>query len=254
MLRDIASFDSEHAAALLRTWFVGDLHGELSHIVKALHAAAEKPAWLVFLGDVDIDHRPFRDVLTPLRQAYPEMHLAFIHGNHDADTYGHWQMLHDCGDAVPLHGKVVDLSGIKVAGLGGNFLGRIWHPPEEPKFRNKQKAMNRGAFQWRDGQRPNPSLNAAIYPDDFDALSRQRADILVTHEAPGCHPYGFAALDELARSMRVVRSFHGHQHDDRSDEYFVTREARGYDAYGVGLRSITNGLGQRVFETPREYL
>ena len=182
------------------------------------------------------------------------MRVAFIYGNHDADTYQHWQMLHDCGDAVPLHGKVVDLNGIKVAGLGGNFLGRIWRPPDEPKFRNKDKAMNRGSFQWRDGQRPNPSLNAAIYPDDFDALRRQRADILVTHEAPGCHPYGFEALDELARSMRVVRSFHGHQHDDRSDEYFATREAHGYDAYGVGLRSITNGMGQRVFETPREYL
>jgi cytosine/adenosine deaminase-related metal-dependent hydrolase len=51
------------------------------------------------------------------------------------------------------------------------------------------------------------------------ALSKLRADILVTHEAPSCHPYGFAAIDALARAMGVVRSFHGHQHDDQSDAY-----------------------------------
>jgi len=106
--------------------------------------------------------------------------------------------------------------------------------------------MNRGPYQWRDGQKPNPSLHAAIYPDDVAALSKLRADILVTHEAPGCHPYGFAALDDLARSMRVARSFHGHHHDDLSAQYMLGREQRGFDARAVAYCDIKDGLGEVI--------
>ena len=108
--------------------------------------------------------------------------------------------------------------------------------------------MNRRPYQWRDGQRPNPALHAAIYPDDVELLARQRADILITHEAPSCHPYGFAALDELARSMRVVRTFHGHHHDDRSDGYAMRRVEMGFDARAVAYCSIKNGLGQVIHQ------
>lgn len=37
--------------------------------------------------------------------------------------------------------------------------------------------MNRGPYQWRDSQKPNPSLHAAIYPDDVAALSKLQTDI-----------------------------------------------------------------------------
>ena len=77
-------------------------------------------------------------------------------------------------------------------------------------------------------------------------LSKLRADILVTHEAPSCHPHGFAALDELVRSMRVVRSFHGHHHDDRSAQYMLGREQRGFDARAVDYCGIKNGLGEVI--------
>lgn len=103
--------------------------------------------------------------------------------------------------------------------------------------------MNRGSFQLRDGQRPNPKLNAAIYPQDFQGLSKQRADILVSHEAPSAHPHGFAAIDDLARAMNVCRTFHGHQHDDRSAEYRKVRSSLGFDAMAVGFRAIKDGLG-----------
>ncbi|MEO8119748.1 MAG: metallophosphoesterase [Rhodoferax sp.] len=242
----IDQFDQEHADALRGIWFLGDVHGMFKHIAETLLAAIEKPRWLVFLGDIDIDHITFREVLAPMQRHFPAIKVAFIHGNHDADTYEHWDMLHDCGDAVALHGKVVDLDGVRVAGLGGNFMGRIWSPPAQASFENKKKAMHRGAFQWRDGQMPNPSLHAAIYPDDVAALAKLRADILVTHEAPSCHPHGFAALDDLARAMRVLRSFHGHHHDDRSDEYVRGREQRGFDARGVGFCGVTNGLGEVI--------
>ena len=246
MIRDMQLFDAEQAPVLRQIWFLGDVHGEFKHIARALLDAIEKPHWIVFLGDIDIDHKPFGEILAPLRHHFPDTRVAFIHGNHDADTYEHWQMLHDCGDAVALHGQVVALDGVKVAGLGGNFLGRIWSPPAQATFQSKEKAMNRGSYQWRDGQRPNPSLHGAIYPSDFEHLSRLRADILVTHEAPSCHPYGFEALDQLARSMRVVRSFHGHQHDDRSEAYALVRDQLGFDARGVDFCGIKNGLGEII--------
>lgn len=243
-------FDREHEKALQSIWFLGDVHGEFKHIARCLLDAKDKPNWLVFLGDIDIDHVPFREILAPLSRNFPAVKVAFIYGNHDADTYQHWDMLHDCGDAVALHGQVVAMNGVRVAGLGGNFLGRIWSPPANPTFMNKEKAMNRGAYQRRDGQRPYPSLNAAIYPDDVERLAGLRADILITHEAPSCHPYGFEALDQLARDMRVVRSFHGHQHDDRSAEYALQRDALGFDALAVGFCGIKNGLGQVIHTGP----
>ncbi len=207
MLRDMAEFDSTHAQALKGIWFLGDVHGHFKHIAQTLLRVQARPRWLVFLGDVDLTFRTLKEVLAPLKRHFPEIGVAFIHGNHDADTYEKWALLHDCGDARVLHGQVLSLDGIRVAGLGGNFLGRTWYPPAEPLFESKDKAMNRGAFQFRGGQRPNPSFHAAIYPDDVKRLSKNWADILVTHEAPSCHPLGFAALDELARSMRVVRLY-----------------------------------------------
>jgi predicted phosphodiesterase len=250
----MGDFDHQHERALKGIWFLGDVHGEFRHIAQALLAATTKqslPNWLVFLGDVDIDHKPFREILAPLKRNFPAVKVAFICGNHDADTYEHWACLHDCGEAVALHGQVVEMNGVRIAGLGGNFLGRIWSPPGEAFFANKAAAMNRGTFQWRDGQKPNPKLHGAIYPDDVKHLASFRADILVTHEAPSCHPYGFAALDELARSMQVVRSFHGHQHDDRSAEYALVRDSLRFDALAVGYCSIKNGLGQLIHAGPK---
>jgi predicted phosphodiesterase len=247
MLRDIENFDADYQSALKGIWFLGDVHGEFQHLAKALIDAKDSlPNWLVFLGDIDIDHKPFRGILEPLRRTFPSVKVAFIHGNHDADTYEHWDCLHDCGDAIALHGQVLDLDGVKVAGLGGNFMGRIWSPPANATFQSKDKAMKGGPHQWRDGQRPSPSLHAAIYPDDIGRLSKQRADILITHEAPSCHPYGFEAIDDLARSMRVVRSFHGHHHDDRSEAYALVRDKLRFDARAVEYCGIKNGLGEVI--------
>ena len=109
MLRDMQAFDLAHAAALHRLWFLGDVHGEFRHIGRALvkaDKAGQLPSWLIFLGDVEIDSRSLREILAPLRLEFPDLKVAFIHGNHDADTHENWACLHDCGDAVALHGRV----------------------------------------------------------------------------------------------------------------------------------------------------
>ena len=246
MLRDTQTFDSEKAEALRRIWFLGYVHNEFEHVTQALLDAVEKPRWLVFLGDIDATQKPFRVILEDMTRNLPEVRVAFIYGNHDADNYEAWELLHDCGPALPLHGQVLDLDGVGVAGLGGNFIGRVWTPPGEIKFANKNAAMNRGDYQFRSGQRPKSTFHGAIYPDDLAIMAGQQADILVTHEAPSCHPHGFAALDELARSMSVVRTFHGHHHDDLSDEYAKVREELGFDALSVDFKAIKNGLGEII--------
>ena len=248
-MRDMIEFDQQNAETLKRLWFLGDVHGEFRHVGAALTMAAAEsrlPSWLVFLGDIEIFDRSFKDIMAPVRKAFPSVQLAFIHGNHDADDYDHWEALHDCGDAVALHSYVVNLDGIRVAGLGGNFQGRVWAPPSTPTFLNKEAAMKRGPHGWRDGQRPSPRFHGAIYPDDVTRLTRQRADILITHEAPSCHHHGWETLDQLARDMRVVRTFHGHTHDDRSEDYALVRERLGFDARAVNFCNIKNGLGELI--------
>jgi len=61
-------------------------------------------------------------------------------------------------------------------------------------------------------------------------------------------PHGFAALDDLARSLQVVRTFHGHHRDDLSQEYAGKRESTRFDAKGVNFCAIKNGLGEHVLE------
>jgi predicted phosphodiesterase len=255
--RNMQAFDSEHAPALRRLWFLGDVHGHFEHIGRALQANAKRagavPSWLVLLGDVDLEDQPLWQKLQPLREDWPAVNYAFIHGNHDADTNEKWAFLHDRGPALLLHGQVLNLEGVRVAGLGGNFQGRVWTPPSEPLLQKKQAAMNRGRYQQRAGQQASPKFHAAIYPDDVDQLSKRRADILVTHEAPSCHHHGWAVLDQLARDMQVVRTFHGHTHDDLSHAYARQRAQLGFDARAVNYCCIKNGLGELVFEHVRTY-
>lgn len=245
-MRDLDKFDEDHSFALQRIWFLGDVHGCFDHISSALEAAAVIPDWLVFLGDIDISLTPFKTVLEPAKALCPNLKFAFIHGNHDGKSHAHWEMLHNCAGAMALHGQVLDLGGVRVAGLGGHFQGRVWNPPASPVFLNKKEATNHKSYQWRSGIRYNPKLNAAIYMDDVVALSKQRADILVSHEAPSCHPLGFYELDDLAQSLRVVRSFHGHHHDDRSMEYAKQKHLIGFDAKAVGFCCIKDGLGRII--------
>lgn len=244
----VTEFDQEKADALRRIWFVGDVHGEFKYVARSLVAANVQPSWIVFVGDIDISHKPFRDVLEPIKRWDPAIRVAFIPGNHDADSYEHWEMLHDSGDAISIHGQVVEMEGIRVAGLGGHFVGRVWMPPSEPLFRSREEALSGGAFRYRGGQRPSPTYLSAIYVAEVGRLSQRRADILVTHEAPSCHPYGHAELDRLARSVRAQRMFHGHHHDDRTAAYALQREQLGFDVIGLRACAIKNGLGEVIFQ------
>lgn len=93
---------------------------------------------------------------------------------------------------------------------------------------------------------------STIFYDDWLNLYNQKADILVTHEAPCCHPYGFAGLTELARGMKVKKSFHGHHHD-RMD-YSSHNDRLGFEAHAVGYRGISDQNGVLIKPGDYDYL
>jgi calcineurin-like phosphoesterase family protein len=238
--------DNALTKALSQIWFCGDVHDEFKWIVRALQNPANAkalPQWIVLLGDQDLIDRSLKEALGPVWDASDGARVAFIHGNHDCDTEQRWAALMDHGAAVSLDGRVVDMGGVLVAGLGGIFRSRVWYPQEgdeKPTITSRKEASRMRIA--------GAKFQGCIYPDEYQALAHRRANILVTHEAPSCHPHGFMAIDRLARSLRVRAAFHGHHHDDRTDKYRRHWPAMRFDAYAVPFRGIKNGLGEVIFE------
>jgi hypothetical protein len=132
-----------------------------------------------------------------------------------------------------------------VAGLGGVFRGEIWYP-DHPMM-SSDLAQSRNYEEYARELKANVAIKkrlskmdgirmadnsvssyalvdqsqqgrlqkhlSSIFPDTYDAIGDQRADVLVTHEAPSCHRHGFKTIDFLAQIMGVHTSFHGHHHD-----------------------------------------
>ena len=212
--------------------FCGDVHGHFQHVIDAVREHAS--AAIVLLGDIQAKKPLERE----LEWILDETEVWFIHGNHDTDSEADHDHLFGSKLADRnLNGRVVDIAGVRIAGLGGIFRGQVWRPPEDPNYRSAADfARTRGAGnRWRDGL--VLKHRSSIFPDVYDQLAALRADVLVTHEAPAVHPHGFDALDELARQMRVNTTFHGHHHD--SLDYSRHWPQLGHKAYGVGFCGIT---------------
>jgi len=110
-------------------YFLGDVHGNFDHILPALQSdvpADGKPKTVIFLGDIEAQ-KPFEAEIAPLLNA--GIDVWFIHGNHDTDSRQNWANLLPSWQRN-LHGRVVTIEGLRVAGLGGIFRSEIWYPPE----------------------------------------------------------------------------------------------------------------------------
>ena len=190
--------------------FHSDPHGDFEPLLEA--AAREAPDAVVLLGDYDLEV-PFHQVLRPILER--NIPVRWIHGNHDTDRDAWHDNLFGSELAEgAINGRVETLLGVRVAGLGGVFRGQIWNPASGPvHFPTRESFLancGRGNH-WRGGL---PRRHrSSIWREDYDALMGQSADILVLHEAPECHPYGFRALGDLARAMGVGLVIHGHQHE-----------------------------------------
>lgn len=215
-----------------KIFFCGDVHGHFQHVIDAVREHA--PAAIVLLGDIQAQKPLERE----LEWILDETEIWFIHGNHDTDSEADYDNLFGSKLADRnLDGRVVEIAGMRIAGLGGIFRGQVWRPPEDPHYRSAADFERRqgAGNKWRDGL--TLKHRSSIFPDVYNKLAALRADVLVTHEAPAVHLHGFDSVDELARQMQVSTTFHGHHHD--SLDYSGHWDQLGHKAYGVGFCGIT---------------
>lgn len=216
-------------------WFLGDVHGRFNHVIRQVKL--HRPEAVVFLGDLECS-LPLDMILRPILE---QTEIWFIHGNHDGDRPVYWHNLHICSLAErSLHSRVVDIEGYRIAGLGGTFESQVWLPGSpDTGIQNYWDFLERLAL------RPlNEDIIAtkrqhalsANYPDDYFTLAMEKADILVCHEAPSCHPHGYSEIDDLAQAMGAKMVVHGHHHD--SLDYRSEWLRLGFEAYGVAFRSM----------------
>ncbi len=186
--------------------FCGDPHGEFDHIIQRVQQM--KPAAVIMLGDLCLS-QPFEQTFASILGLTG---IWFIHGNHDTDEVRYHDHLFACPERN-LHGRVVEIDGFKIAGLGGIFRSQVWYPPEPPRYTTKQNFIAKcGKGNLWQGGLPRKH-RSSIFPEDIQSFDGLKADILVSHEAPSAHPHGFQTIDELAQSLGATTIIHGHHHD-----------------------------------------
>jgi predicted phosphodiesterase len=240
-------------------WLCGDVHGDLRTLRRALAQAAPLPQAIILVGDLD-PPEPVGAWLSPVTDL--GIDTWFIHGNHETDSDAVFlNMFHSPGAQRNFSGRVVELAGLRVAGLGGVFREEVWYPPTPPHFADydalydywlpRTPRHQRAALPALAALDERPIFNqrlrkhhSSIFPDVYHRLADQSADVLIVHEAPSCHPNGFEAIDLLAQTMGVRWVVHGHHHD--ALDYRAHRKALGFEAIGVGFRGITTLAGEII--------
>jgi len=227
-------------AAHPRIYFFGDVHGQFQHVLNIVQRDA--PDAIILLGDLE-PSRPLDVILGPILN---KTIVRFIHGNHDTDSWPYYEnVFRSPISTMNLHGRVEEICGIRIAGLGGVFRQRVWRPPTKPVYSSYEdflEALN-GSRPPRE-RKSSQSITSvqerehvsSIFANTVQELAQQDADILVSHEAPSCHPNGFAAIDGMARAMGVRLAYHGHHHQQLA--YRSHWRTLGFRAYGVGTRNV----------------
>lgn len=203
----------------------GDPHGNFAPIIRA--CSGTHSGTLILLGDCEL-HVPLRQMLGPLFAQGWRIH--WILGNKDTETETVFDHLAGDFPEGDIGGKVIEVGGLRIAGLAGVFKPRIWTPPEAPSFNTRADFMISlpPREHWRGGL---PLWHRdSIFPEDFTRLGQHRFDVLVTHEAPSCHRHGFATIDWLAQVAAVRLIVHGHHH-----ESYAAKLQNGIDVKGLAV-------------------
>jgi hypothetical protein len=106
----------EHSAPKLM--FFGDPHGDFEPVIAAVERF--RPEAIVLLGDL----QPRQPLHVELQSIRDLTQIWFIHGNHDTDSDADYD--HLWGSELAdrnLHGRVVEMAGYRVAGLGAPSPG-----------------------------------------------------------------------------------------------------------------------------------
>jgi predicted phosphodiesterase len=221
-----------------RILFAGDPHGNFKPLIAAVHKC--KPEAVILLGDYDLD--------SPLQHYLKEIidltEIWWIAGNHDFESNSKYDNLfHSSLADKDLHLKVTEIAGVRIAGLSGIFLGRVWYPPQSPKWQCKQHFLRNPLANISDSDELSLKYKSAIWHDEFETLKTLKADILVSHEAPGSHRHGFSVINELAAAMRVKYIFHGHLHEN-----YARTMKNNITVFGVANRAVSDLFGKTVSE------
>jgi predicted phosphodiesterase len=203
----------------------GDPHGNFSPILRA--CGVQKPGVLILLGDCEL-HAPLRTTVAPLFDA--GWSVRWILGNKDAETETVFDKLATDFPEGDIGGRVIEVAGLRIAGLGGVFKPRIWCPDEPPQFNTRREFL--ASLDVREHWRGGVPLwhRDSIFPEDFAALAQYRFDVLVSHEAPSTHRHGVAAIDRLAATAGARLIVHGHHHQS-----YTTQLANGIDVRGLSV-------------------
>jgi hypothetical protein len=171
--------------------------------------------------------------------------LVFVPGNHDPDLSGYrvsragltlraglparppWP-----DGAVSADGRVVDVAGLRIAGLGGS-----------PRYRagpNQYSDRKQARRAWRLALRARLHRSPAPRPGGAPGL-----DVLLTHAPPrgvgdGTDPahQGFPALNVLAARLQPALLLHGH----------VDPDPAGQRDHTLGRTLVRNATGWQLFD------
>jgi len=113
--------------------FCEDPHGCFANIISAVDKY--RPEAVILLGDYNLEV-PLENYL---RTLVGMTQIYWIPGNHDFDsTAEHENLFHSALSYNNLHLKVVEVGGLRIAGLGGIFMGRIWMLGGIPRWQDKK--------------------------------------------------------------------------------------------------------------------
>ena len=85
-------------------------------------------------------------------------------------------------------------------------------------------------------------MDHSIWYHQFEQMKQEiRADILVCHEAPSTHRYGFRVVDELAKAIDAKKIFHGYHH-----KYYQDQINNEIEVTGVAIAGVVNLVGEQL--------
>lgn len=165
---------------------------------------------------------------------------VYVPGNHDADLSGYERRGLWIRDGLPVEwpgpegamnadGQVVDVAGLRIAGLGGSIR------------------YNDGPNQWTERQQARRAAKVSRMAGRRQRRDGRRVDVLLTHSPPkDCGdredpPHrGFACLHTAVERMRPRLLLHGHIHPH--GQPVPDRE--------LGKTRVVNTVGYRILELP----